>query len=69
MYSEGTRDLMDLIMMSPFTPENKQKSLSDIEQKAKERFLPVFEKVLIALTIHSSHFEAFIIHKIMLFLI
>nr|APT37016.1 glutathione S-transferase alpha [Rutilus kutum] len=46
MYSEGTRDLMELIMMSPFTPENKQKSLSNIEQKAKERFPPVFEKGL-----------------------
>ncbi|KAK7140770.1 hypothetical protein R3I94_013145 [Phoxinus phoxinus] len=52
MYSEGTSDLMDLFMSAPFTPpETKQKLLSDIEQKAKERFLPVFEKGLA-----NSHF-------------
>ncbi|XP_048061910.1 glutathione S-transferase-like [Megalobrama amblycephala] len=47
MYAEGTLDLMDLIIMSIFTPpENKEKYFSDIEQKAKERFLPVYEKGL-----------------------
>lgn len=47
MYSEGVGDLMDLVIMYPFTPpENKQKHLSNIQQKAKDRFLPVFEKVL-----------------------
>ncbi|XP_051774128.1 glutathione S-transferase, alpha tandem duplicate 1 isoform X18 [Ctenopharyngodon idella] len=47
MYAEGTSDLVDLIIMSVFAPpENKQKQLSNIEQKAKERFLPVFEKGL-----------------------
>nr|ABK96973.1 glutathione S-transferase alpha [Hypophthalmichthys nobilis]ACR81582.1 glutathione S-transferase alpha [Hypophthalmichthys nobilis] len=47
MYAEGTSDLMDLIIMSVFAPpENKQKQLGNIEQKAKERFLPVFEKGL-----------------------
>ncbi|KAK7148042.1 hypothetical protein R3I93_012374 [Phoxinus phoxinus] len=52
MYSEGTNDLMELISMSFLTPpENKQKSLDNIEQKAKERFLPVFEKGLA-----NSHF-------------
>ncbi|CAM4724918.1 unnamed protein product [Leuciscus chuanchicus] len=51
MYSEGTSDLMDLIMIASFTPENKQKNLSIIEQKAKERFLPVYEKGLA-----NSHF-------------
>ncbi|XP_048061909.1 glutathione S-transferase 3-like [Megalobrama amblycephala] len=52
MYAEGTSDLMDLIIMSVFAPpENKQKQLSNIEQKAKERFLPVFEKGLA-----NSHF-------------
>jgi len=62
MYAEGIGDLTDLISMYFFSPpENKQKSLSNIEQKAKERFLPVFEKVLIALTIHWPYFEAFII--------
>ncbi|XP_059422816.1 glutathione S-transferase 3-like [Carassius carassius] len=47
MYSEGISDLMDLLIMYPFTPaENKPKQLSNIEQKAKDRFLPVFEKGL-----------------------
>ncbi|XP_051774110.1 glutathione S-transferase, alpha tandem duplicate 1 isoform X1 [Ctenopharyngodon idella] len=47
MYTEGTIDLMDTIMLWTIeTPENKQKQLSNIEQKAKERFLPVFEKGL-----------------------
>ncbi|KAK9963941.1 hypothetical protein ABG768_005155 [Culter alburnus] len=47
MYSEGMIELMDLIIMSVFAPpENKQKQLTNIEQKAKERFLPVFEKGL-----------------------
>uniref|UniRef100_A0A672NDR0 Glutathione S-transferase n=1 Tax=Sinocyclocheilus grahami TaxID=75366 RepID=A0A672NDR0_SINGR len=47
MYSEGVIDLMDLVMMYPLTPpENKQKYLSNIEQKAKDRILPVFEKGL-----------------------
>lgn len=52
MYSEGVSDLMDMVIIYPFTPpENKQKHLSNIEQKAKDRFLPVFEKVLAALTV------------------
>ncbi|ROL44303.1 Glutathione S-transferase 3 [Anabarilius grahami] len=46
MYTEGTIDLMDLMMLYYFFSEDKQKRLSDIEQKAKERFLPVFEKGL-----------------------
>nr|ABD67507.1 glutathione S-transferase alpha [Cyprinus carpio] len=47
VYSEGVSDLMDLVIMYPLTPpENKQKYLSNIEQKAKDRFLPVFEKGL-----------------------
>ncbi|XP_052427675.1 glutathione S-transferase, alpha tandem duplicate 1 [Carassius gibelio] len=47
MYSEGIGDLMDLLTMYPFTPaENKPQLLSNIEQKAKDRFLPVFEKAL-----------------------
>ncbi|XP_067241570.1 glutathione S-transferase 3-like [Chanodichthys erythropterus] len=44
MYSEGILNLMDLIMLYYFFSEDKQKQLSDIEQKAKERFMPVFEK-------------------------
>ncbi|XP_051774120.1 glutathione S-transferase, alpha tandem duplicate 1 isoform X10 [Ctenopharyngodon idella] len=47
MYTEGIIDLLDIIMLWTIeTPENKQKQLSNIEQKAKERFLPVFEKGL-----------------------
>nr|ACK77314.1 glutathione S-transferase [Tanichthys albonubes] len=47
MYSEGISDLMGLIITNVFTPpENKEKALSNIELKAKERFLPVFEKAL-----------------------
>ncbi|XP_059374137.1 glutathione S-transferase, alpha tandem duplicate 1 [Carassius carassius] len=47
MYSEGASDLMDLIIMYPFKPpENKPTHLNAIEQKAKDRFLPVFEKGL-----------------------
>lgn len=43
MYSEGVSDLMDMLIVYYFTPpENKQKHLSNIEQKAKDRFLPVF---------------------------
>ncbi|ROL44302.1 Glutathione S-transferase [Anabarilius grahami] len=52
MYTEGMIDLLDIIMLWAIeTPENKQKQLSDIEQKAKERFMPVFEKGLA-----NSHF-------------
>ncbi|XP_052469785.1 glutathione S-transferase 3 [Carassius gibelio] len=47
MYSEGIGDLMDLIIMYPFKPpENKPAHLNTIEQKAKDRFLPVFERGL-----------------------
>ncbi|XP_048061902.1 glutathione S-transferase-like isoform X5 [Megalobrama amblycephala] len=47
MYTEGMIDLLDVIMLWAIeTPENKQKQLSNIEQKAKERFMPVFEKGL-----------------------
>lgn len=47
MYSEGVSDLMDMFIVYFFTPpENKQKHLSNTEQKAKDRFLPVFEKAL-----------------------
>ncbi|KAK2896330.1 hypothetical protein Q8A67_010818 [Cirrhinus molitorella] len=47
MYTEGAIDLMDQIITLPFTPpENKQKQLSNIEEKAKDRYLPAFEKGL-----------------------
>ncbi|XP_068182959.1 glutathione S-transferase A4-like [Antennarius striatus] len=45
MYSEGLIDLMEMIMILPFIPDPKQK-LDEIQSKAKERYLPVFEKVL-----------------------
>ncbi|XP_057704340.1 glutathione S-transferase A4-like isoform X2 [Corythoichthys intestinalis] len=43
MYVEGLMDLMEMIMMLPFTKEPK---LDNIEKKAKERYLPVFEEQL-----------------------
>ncbi|XP_043112260.1 glutathione S-transferase, alpha tandem duplicate 1 [Puntigrus tetrazona] len=47
MYSEGVSDVMDMIIFSLVTPpEEKKKQLSNIEQKAKDRLLPVFEKRL-----------------------
>lgn len=46
MYSEGLMDLMEMMMMLPFTKDVKPK-LDNIESKAKERFLPVFEKVCV----------------------
>lgn len=45
MYSEGAMDLMEMIMMLPFSPDPKPK-LDTIQSKAKERYLPVFEKAL-----------------------
>nr|XP_046258692.1 glutathione S-transferase A4-like [Scatophagus argus] len=45
MYSEGLMDLMEMIMILPFTQDPKPK-LDNILSKAKERYLPVFEKVL-----------------------
>ena len=45
MYSEGVMDLMEMIMMLPFSPDPNSK-LDNIQSKAKERYLPVFEKAL-----------------------
>ena len=45
-YSEGLMDLMEMTLMLPFSPDAKEK-LVTIQSKAKERYLPVFEKVLI----------------------
>lgn len=45
MYAEGIIDLMEMIMMLPFTAE-KQTKLENIEKKAKERYMPAFEKAL-----------------------
>ncbi|XP_068926723.1 glutathione S-transferase-like isoform X2 [Petaurus breviceps papuanus] len=47
MYSEGTRDLMDLVMMYPaLKGEEQEKRLTEITNKAKTRYFPVYEKVL-----------------------
>lgn len=45
MYAEGIIDLQEMIMMLPFTGDQKSK-LENIETKAKGRYLPVYEKVL-----------------------
>ncbi|KAM8852389.1 glutathione S-transferase alpha-4-like [Synchiropus picturatus] len=45
MYTEGLIDLMEMIMALPFQPDAESK-LANIETKAKERYLPVFEKAL-----------------------
>ncbi|CAH2248679.1 glutathione S-transferase 3 [Pelobates cultripes] len=47
MYVEGTTDLMELIMSHPFLlPEDKAKHIEVIKEKAKKRYLPIYEKVL-----------------------
>ncbi|XP_023264225.1 glutathione S-transferase 3-like [Seriola lalandi dorsalis] len=45
MYSEGLIDLMEMIMILPFSSDVEAK-LKNIQTKAKERYLPVFEKAL-----------------------
>ncbi|XP_026164734.1 glutathione S-transferase 3 [Mastacembelus armatus] len=45
MYSEGLMDLMEMIMILPFSPDATAK-LENIQSKAKERYLPVYEKAL-----------------------
>ncbi|XP_036622974.1 glutathione S-transferase-like [Trichosurus vulpecula] len=47
MYVEGMRDLYDIIMLLPFAlPEDQEKNLSIVAEKATQRFFPVYEKVL-----------------------
>uniref|UniRef100_A0A8C3L0G2 glutathione transferase n=1 Tax=Chrysolophus pictus TaxID=9089 RepID=A0A8C3L0G2_CHRPC len=47
MYVEGLADLFELIMYHEFKPANeKEKDLANIMDKATNRYLPVFEKVL-----------------------
>uniref|UniRef100_A0A669QNJ1 glutathione transferase n=1 Tax=Phasianus colchicus TaxID=9054 RepID=A0A669QNJ1_PHACC len=47
MYVEGMADLYDIIMNHDFKPANeKEKDLANIMDKATNRYLPVFEKVL-----------------------
>lgn len=50
MYSEGVMDLMEMIMLLPFAQDVKEK-LDNIENKAKNRYLPVFEKVSVTVEI------------------
>ncbi|XP_056148427.1 glutathione S-transferase, alpha tandem duplicate 1 [Lampris incognitus] len=51
MYSEGLRDLMEMMMMLPFTPPADVKAkLENIQTKAAERYLPVYEKALTGAT-------------------
>ncbi|XP_068424396.1 glutathione S-transferase 3-like [Clinocottus analis] len=45
MYSEGLMDLMEMIMMLPFSTDAKAQ-LNTIQSKAQDRYLPVFEKAL-----------------------
>lgn len=44
MYSDGLIDLMKMLMGVPFTIDKITK-LANIQTKAKERYLPVYEKV------------------------
>ncbi|XP_068926714.1 glutathione S-transferase-like isoform X1 [Petaurus breviceps papuanus] len=47
MYSEGTMDLMELVGMYHFLKgEEQEKKLTEITNKAKTRYFPVYEKVL-----------------------
>ncbi|NXP11790.1 GSTA3 transferase, partial [Thinocorus orbignyianus] len=47
MYVEGITDLMQPILMFPFSPpEAKEKNIDAIKEKATNRYFPVFEKVL-----------------------
>ncbi|NXW43269.1 GSTA3 transferase, partial [Nyctiprogne leucopyga] len=47
MYVEGISDLMQMILMFPFSPpEAKEKNLDSIKERATNRYFPVFEKVL-----------------------
>ncbi|XP_068251969.1 glutathione S-transferase 3-like isoform X2 [Nyctibius grandis] len=47
MYVEGITDLMQMILMFPFSPpEAKEKTLDSIKERATNRYFPVFEKVL-----------------------
>ncbi|KAM3862949.1 glutathione S-transferase A1-like [Diretmus argenteus] len=47
MYCEGLMDLMEMMMMLPFTPPADVKTkLDNIHTKATGRYLPVFEKAL-----------------------
>ncbi|XP_010585403.1 glutathione S-transferase A4 isoform X2 [Loxodonta africana] len=47
MYVEGTLDLLEMIITHPFLkPEDQQKEVVSMTQKAVIRYFPVFEKIL-----------------------
>ncbi|KAM7062046.1 uncharacterized protein M8220_001988 [Acridotheres tristis] len=47
MYVEGISDLMQMILVFPFSPPDaKEKNLESIKERATNRYFPVFEKVL-----------------------
>lgn len=46
MYSEGLLDLIEMIMVLPFKPNEKQAQLGVIQSKATSRYFPVYEKAL-----------------------
>ncbi|XP_062042254.1 glutathione S-transferase Yc-like [Lepus europaeus] len=47
MYTEGVADLNELVIHYPFLPSGEQEaSLTQIKEKAKNRYFPAFEKVL-----------------------
>nr|XP_045246976.1 glutathione S-transferase A4 isoform X2 [Macaca fascicularis] len=47
MYVEGTLDLLELLIMHPFLkPDDQQKEVVNMAQKAIIRYFPVFEKIL-----------------------
>uniref|UniRef100_A0A7N4V0N9 glutathione transferase n=1 Tax=Sarcophilus harrisii TaxID=9305 RepID=A0A7N4V0N9_SARHA len=46
MYVEGMRDLYDIIMFLPLSFPEEKENLRYILEKATDRFLPVYEKVL-----------------------
>ncbi|XP_012616359.1 glutathione S-transferase A4 isoform X3 [Microcebus murinus] len=47
MYVEGTLDLLELIIMHPFLkPDDQQREVVNMAQKAIIRYFPVFEKIL-----------------------
>lgn len=46
MYTEGVADLNELVLYYPFLPSGEQEaSLTQIKEKAKNRYFPAFEKV------------------------
>ncbi|OPJ73467.1 hypothetical protein AV530_005811 [Patagioenas fasciata monilis] len=45
MYVEGITDMMQTILMFPFSPpEAKEKNLDSVKERATNRYFPVFEK-------------------------